>query len=193
MGNTAFGLQLICKAKDHPHIRGEYSSLSLILSNSWGSPPYTWGIRPGAFSFVLLIRITPIYVGNTWHFQKILPAFWDHPHIRGEYFITPASSYPVEGSPPYTWGIHSGTRYYERYRVGSPPYTWGIQSHEGYGRDDLRITPIYVGNTDQPLNGWPFNQDHPHIRGEYATHDEVTEAREGSPPYTWGILSGSKL
>ena len=35
-----------------------------------------------------------------------------------------------------------------------------------------------------------YNQDHPHIHGEHGAGFSVAPWSTGSPPYTWGALSG---
>ena len=35
-----------------------------------------------------------------------------------------------------------------------------------------------------------FSWDHPHIHGEHMISIRVNHGKEGSPPYTWGALSG---
>ena len=114
------------EAQDHPHIHGEYPKCSMPTSAWWGSPPYTWGIRLTSTVSGNPTGITPIYMRNTGKHEAVLPDGEDHPHIHGEYCSCFFLVLSARGSPPYTWGIHTGT-FHKRQLSG--------------------ITPIYMGNT----------------------------------------------
>ena len=90
----------------------------------------------------------------------------DHPHIHGEYFSVPTGRMSMLGSPPHTWGIHSGS-----------PLT----------RLTIGITPTYMGNTISLIVLNCILEDHPHIHGEYSRLQKLSEPSSGSPPHTWGI------
>ena len=111
-----------------------------------GSPPHTRGIHPGADVGRHQFGITPAYAGNTQMLHSNVQECWDHPRIRGEYFILRLNSLYIEGSPPHTRGIHLRQQ----------------AVYLGHG-----ITPAYAGNTysrrSSPRPAW----DHPRIRGEY--------------------------
>ena len=64
VGNTAACYSIVAEFKDHPYLRGEYSSMGRLRKIS---------------------RITPTCVGNTVQFLVLYIAAWDHPHLRGEY------------------------------------------------------------------------------------------------------------
>ena len=53
----------------------------------------------------------------------------------------------------------------------------------------VRITPIYMGNTEWLEKLEQHSRDHPHIHGEYRLLLLNTLQLLGSPPYTWGILT----
>ena len=112
--------------KDHPHIHGEHSTSFLKCLMLLGSPPYTWGTPSIIKLACSRPRITPIYMGNTQGSWDLDALAEDHPHIHGEHEYAPDSSFPSQGSPPYTWGTHT-------VESGMIPFK--------------RITPIYMGNT----------------------------------------------
>ena len=111
-------------------------------------------------------RITPTYVGNTVTSSGCATWCRDHPHIRGEYTATLKRT---------------------RQTAGSPPHTWGILGRVNGANSASRITPTYVGNTHHQTYVVACHEDHPHIRGEYATAFLEPVAMIGSPPHTWGI------
>ena len=65
MGNTEMHRLMTTTTKDHPHIHGEYSLTRIVRFELSGSPPHTWGIQTEHDSFILALRITPTYMGNT--------------------------------------------------------------------------------------------------------------------------------
>ena len=65
MGNTCL-FRLYCEEfVDHPHIHGEYQKSGLASQPAKGSPPHTWGIPSDDIMILLIVRITPTYMGNT--------------------------------------------------------------------------------------------------------------------------------
>ena len=85
-------------------------------------------------------------MGNTMTTGDPTNDYKDHPHIHGEYIFILVVLTLVIGSPPHTWGIHDEFRPIDR---------------------EARITPTYMGNTDNCYPGEQFGRDHPHIHGEY--------------------------
>ena len=73
--------------KDHPRIRGEYKAVTAYTILCEGSPPHTRGILYDKELVETFDRITPAYAGNTPTAETIFKFTWDHPRIRGEYFI----------------------------------------------------------------------------------------------------------
>ena len=53
--------------------------------------------------------------------------------------------------------------------MGSPPYTWGALHYKVNEEDVSRITPIYMGSTDDGFGETYTCRDHPHIHGEHLT------------------------
>ncbi len=111
-----------------------------------------------------------------------------------------------EGSPPYTWGAHSGIRTRPAL-IGITPIYMGSTLTMCPGRMDSRdhphihgehqisrfnpkvdvgITPIYMGSTADTNAATVVPKDHPHIHGEHPTLAGWWFAHRGSPPYTWG-------
>ena len=131
-----------------------------------GSPPHTWGIPGYRHVRHRPTRITPTYMGNTCRKSWYTYLVRDHPHIHGEYGFIQQHFAIVEGSPPHTWGIPK-------------------ESLTNAGMD--RITPTYMGNTDQTDRRKSSTGDHPHIHGEYVAVPNGALAASGSPPHTWGI------
>ena len=146
MGNTSVKINWQITCQDHPHIHGEYSIAVGFSFVRRGSPPHTWGIRIPRACLVYPSRITPTYMGNTLWTQLSMHYIKDHPHIHGEYRTYVGALMPALGSPPHTWGIPSPVR-----------RTLSVS----------RITPTYMGNTEDDVIVEARAEDHPHIHGEY--------------------------
>jgi len=146
VGNTVAMNSAIFSLPVHPHIRGEYFSVSACLLCPIGSPPHTWGILEEYLLGSHICRFTPTYVGNTTTAAPVQSLLTVHPHIRGEYRYALAKFVIVTVHPHIRgeYGVSS-------IAVG----------------DDLRFTPTYVGNTHGLLQIEVAHTVHPHIRGEY--------------------------
>ena len=166
VGNTGGSDSLRPAAPVHPHARGEYVRLTYSFGRLRGSPPRTWGIRPGGPAGRRRRRFTPTHVGNTSTVRKGSFIEAVHPHARGEYAIG---------------------QYHRGKPRGSPPRTWGIPALAGFADVNHRFTPTHVGNTSRCSRMGRLSAVHPHARGEYvpAHHHVVHDL--GSPPRTWGI------
>ncbi len=105
MGNTEMQRNFWQHHQDHPHIHGEYLARLSSLAQPLGSPPHTWGIRDHDHDQNWIERITPTYMGNTFHQAARFCSTWDHPHIHGEYTLAVVPVVTLPGSPPHTWGI----------------------------------------------------------------------------------------
>ena len=130
MGNTSLITSGLKISEDHPHIHGEHILLMSCEQQNLGSPPHTWGTQFLLPQFDLEARITPTYMGNTALLKPQQIFFVDHPHIHGEHFFLTSSLLLFIGSPPHTWG--------------TPTRSLGTL-------DRSRITPTYMGNTDEEL------------------------------------------
>ena len=64
-GNTVFDGWDSNAAKDHPRLRGEYSTARSPVTSTRGSPPLARGIRRVIALYVSRVRITPACAGNT--------------------------------------------------------------------------------------------------------------------------------
>ena len=133
--------------EDHPHLRGEYFGLVVVVATFLGSPPPTWGILNSACRCGLDVGITPTYVGNTKTPLDTTAENRDHPHLRGEYRtsefqcphytrITPTYvgntvinpiAVSVVWDHPHLRGEYEIPLCVVRRSTGSPPPTWGIQ------------------------------------------------------------------
>ena len=111
-----------------------------------GSHPHTRRIRQNEDKKRWYYGITPAYAGNTMNANLVLWIRWDHPRIRGEYFIFYYFTILPQGSPPHTRGIlHFPSDC--NTLAGSPPHTRGILFISIYFFVHLGITPAYAGNT----------------------------------------------
>ena len=83
--NTETGGRNNALARDHLHIRGEYSRAVTSLKMNGGSPPHTWRIPAARKQHKKKYRITSTYVENTSGWSSLYTLLKDHLHIRGEY------------------------------------------------------------------------------------------------------------
>ena len=111
---------------DHPRIRGEHFFTDFSDDLVSGSPPHTRGTPISSTSFLVILRITPAYAGNTCGCASIQAKQRDHPRIRGEHSFLLLNCFVLPGSPPHTRGTLSGL------------YIMLLTA---------RITPAYAGNT----------------------------------------------
>ena len=109
-------------------MRGEYLNQGDTLTPAVGSPPHAWGIRTGSGRWSEMPRITPTCVGNTANNPDKGAVYKDHPHMRGEYYLTCLRLVYMSGSPPHAWGI--------------------LVMNDDYGIN-TGITPTCVGNTER--------------------------------------------
>ena len=71
--------------RDHPRLRGEYSSCRSFAILSLGSPPLARGILPFSYADDMPPGITPACAGNTRIVKFSVLMLRDHPRLRGEY------------------------------------------------------------------------------------------------------------
>ena len=131
-GSTVIGSHPSVLIRDHPRIRGEHDTGTLVLEAKKGSPPHTRGAPKSAARRSKKTGITPAYAGSTSPACSGYPACRDHPRIRGEHVMNLIS-------PP------SG--------MGSPPHTRGAQQSVSIKRQQHGITPAYAGSTTKMRNG----------------------------------------
>ena len=70
-----------------------------------GSPPLARGILFNRDAKIHGRGITPACAGNTKHGSAAESLPWDHPRLRGEYYIKEESFPESKGSPPLARGI----------------------------------------------------------------------------------------
>ncbi len=105
VGNTMIESYKENDFEDHPHLRGEYYLRDQEGQERVGSPPLAWGIQFMRKYFNWTDGITPTCVGNTHCTDGWSGRRRDHPHLRGEYWLSDRALFPKLGSPPLAWGI----------------------------------------------------------------------------------------
>ena len=165
VGNTAALTRFRTADQVHPHARGEHLTPIQSLRSSVGSSPRTWGTRHVEHAGNVGLRFIPTHVGNTPSCASCRPRRTVHPHARGEHFLLPSYSSPLNGSSPRTWGTHRRLQVRE-------------QQH--------RFIPTHVGNTSTLAFLRLLSSVHPHARGEHATGGNRGQGNPGSSPRTWG-------
>ena len=68
------------------------------------------------------------------------------------------------------------------------PYTRGKQFEKMSADNQLRITPVYAGNTPRARLYPDSERDHPRLCGEYLNRQVPEWRKPGSPPSMRGIL-----
>ena len=152
VGNTQTVQAKAIKAKDQPHIRGEYQLCIMSGFLPWGSTPHTWGILLKSTKTKRKKRINPTYVGNTYRLESELKAHQGStPHTWGILLKSTKTKRKKRINPTYvgnTYRLESELKAHQ----GSTPHTWGILMFLGAFLLLPRINPTYVGNTnDQTL------------------------------------------
>ncbi len=95
------------------------------------------------------------------------PSRTDHPHVRGEHFLT-TLTWPVAG--------------------GSSPRAWGNPGVLRAEQPRDRIIPTCVGKTISKERNPGTRTDHPHVRGENNIVNRWLTQFIGSSPRAWGKL-----
>ncbi len=85
VGNTPASPILTGMVTVHPHVRGEYSVVTLDVCKKHGSSPRAWGIRRCRYRRAVDQRFIPTCVGNTRKRPRPQSHYSVHPHVRGEY------------------------------------------------------------------------------------------------------------
>ena len=104
-GNTREATGATATIRDHPRLRGEYIVFFSQPEAEHGSPPLARGIQIRFASDLMCPGITPACAGNTTSSLKKTAIPWDHPRLRGEYWIIAEILQEVKGSPPLARGI----------------------------------------------------------------------------------------
>ena len=154
-------------ARDHPRLRGEYGIFQKFHSMQHSSPPLARGVRRTPEREHHPVRITPACAGSTCRLLRRGKINWDHPRLRGEYRLSSLKLSP---------------------RLGSPPLARGVLTLPCEVSAPKGITPACAGSTWQILHIHKLHQDHPRLRGEYATCCMNLLPTIGSPPLARGVL-----
>ena len=117
-------------------------------------------------------RIIPAYAGSTSVGCPPTCTPADHPRIRGEHL----QDRPLWGRIP-----------------GSSPHTRGARVRGERERHIVRIIPAYAGSTGVGGHGFPFDRDHPRIRGEHASAFVSPPTDCGSSPHTRGARFNARV
>ena len=152
----------------HPHVGGEYGTKPTGLALIGGPSPRGWGIQHSVTARSQEQRSIPTWVGNTNKSIGILRVPTVHPHVGGEYMVSPKIS---------------------RGNCGPSPRGWGIQSRQAPRRPCVRSIPTWVGNTKTRHIPCRPSAVHPHVGGEYFMNLASDSAQLGPSPRGWGILN----
>ena len=151
----------------HPHVRGDGTLTSNLLTWKTGSPPRAWGRHIQGVFGEFIRGFTPTCVGTGWCYCREVVGSSVHPHVRGD-----GSAYLLVGRPV----------------IGSPPRAWGRPVDNSRVGGAIRFTPTCVGTAKtwcvRTVRRWV----HPHVRGDGAPPFQSGRAPVGSPPRAWGRL-----
>ena len=147
---------------------GEDRSVATTSSGTAETPPRVWGRRVTASGLFMRSRNTPTCVGKTPRPKLITFAEKKHPHVCGEDSTCPMRSSDGSETPPRVWGR----------QIPLPART-----------ERGRNTPTCVGKTG-PLRPSYFSfKKHPHVCGEDAYPQALSQKTAETPPRVWGRLS----
>ena len=125
VGNAVGAVGAEAEQAVHPHVCGECTTTRAMPTNTIGSPPRVWGMRPWDGSAHELARFTPTCVGNATSTARRAARQAVHPHVCGECLG------------------HDGR---DAHDGGSPPRVWGMLRRLLHGVGHGRFTPTCVGN-----------------------------------------------
>ena len=148
-------------------MRGMALCFPAVDENFWITPPRARGRRNGSRLPRHPVRITPACAGKTVgrHFENRRNP--DHPRMRGE-------------NASYNNLPNTG--------FGSPPHARGRPLANKEGLLDVAITPACAGKTVGRHFENRRNPDHPRMRGENASYNNLPNTGFGSPPHARGRL-----
>ena len=154
-------------AADHPHGRGENTTISIEAFALSGPSPRAWGKLTGVHRHVRQKRTIPTGVGKTFLDVDDDAHAADHPHGRGE-------------NVPQT--INGATV------IGPSPRAWGKRSAPHHDPRPSRTIPTGVGKTARTRPHRRGKADHPHGRGENTGSLTTMLLGLGPSPRAWGKL-----
>ena len=109
--------------------------------------------------------IIPMRVGTSFNYNFIVGYSRDHPHACGD-------------------KLKNGVRLYSD--IGSSPCVWGQVDIISATLSPLRIIPMRVGTSDEPLHNDRQSEDHPHACGDKRLLIFRHSQYWGSSPCVWG-------
>jgi len=195
---------------DHPHARGENSSVCGLKSSETGPSPRAWGKPIAAKRRCLSGRTIPTRVGKTRPRRRLAACRSDHPHARGENGLPGLPLTLADGPSPRPWGkrVHRidvvdgertiptpvgkpGRRRRGGFVRGPSPRAWGKRNILALGHAANRTIPTRVGKTRCPEAWACGSTDHPHPRGENVFATVLHKSFTGPSPPAWGKLHAS--
>ncbi len=150
---------------DHPHARGENSRHRAFGRASTGPSPRAWGEHFNPRFHFSVVRTIPTRVGRTPRISSCPCFLPDHPHARGENFVTVGADAHQPGPSPRAWGEL-------KCWLGVDPV--------------CRTIPTRVGRTSAGAVFARLRPDHPHARGENSVDDMRLLKNAGPSPRAWG-------
>ena len=164
-GNTTSTRQRLIRRRDHPRMRGEHLSMSLMDVLRMGSSPHARGTLKTTIFHYRTAGIIPACAGNTNWRRCNYHHFRDHPRMRGEHLDVNLDNISVPGSSPHARGtlVCCG-------------------DHASAGG----IIPACAGNTDRTVRMRRKPRDHPRMRGEHAVSAVTCVTSWGSSPHARG-------
>ena len=164
-GNTFDDCMHIREKRDHPRMRGEHMSDTIVFTSIMGSSPHARGTRRWRLPIRPAPGIIPACAGNTWKTMPIPRSSRDHPRMRGEHRLNRLRLSRLRGSSPHA----RGTQVHGLLQV--------LQSG---------IIPACAGNTEPRLALRLAMRDHPRMRGEHLGKPFELVGWQGSSPHARG-------
>ena len=165
VGKTPGMLTTYSPSTDHPHMRGENSTLPVGRCTFSGPSPHAWGKRLENYEHRTIQRTIPTCVGKTCQPLHSTAPAPDHPHMRGE----------------NSWEACKGNQH-----PGPSPHAWGKLSFQALKNTARRTIPTCVGKTRCTRHIPIPSPDHPHMRGENVRQIMFASPGNGPSPHAWG-------
>ncbi len=195
----------------HPHVRGDYPTLTDYRGEAWGPSPRAWGLplavlqrhgHEGSIPTCVgttarrcgrrpTARSIPTCVGTTAHEEDGMTHVAVHPHVRGDYDVGRGHRLPSYGPSPRAWGLHR-TPASSVSGCGSIPTCVGTTWTLSGFLSRLRSIPTCVGTTAIAAVSAIRPPVHPHVRGDYNCRSTSSSGISGPSPRAWGLLIGPR-
>ena len=114
-GSTRPPASLASRRWDHPRLRGEHESRSLLACSLTGSSPLARGAHLADAAGEGADGIIPACAGSTTSGSQGRPSAGDHPRLRGEHLFQPPLLMVCWGSSPLARGARRGSGNHRRY------------------------------------------------------------------------------